>query len=142
MFLFLIGVAMGCAQPKKSDDYKVVRDEVMQFHGKVMEDQSIIVRNQMKMDTLLKDLEGLKEKFPVIDTAKEAITLKALIGSLARADEDMNDWMHQFEPDVSGKSNDEAVNYFHQEKKKIASIDSLYKKEIERSGNYLKNFNK
>jgi len=112
LFLFLIGVVLGCVQPKKTNDYKVVRHEVMQFHDVVMEDQGIIVKNQMKLDTLLKDLKGLKAKYSNVDTLQESTVLKSLIGDLVKADDDMNNWMHQFEPDITGKSNEEAVAYF------------------------------
>lgn len=137
-----MGVVVGCSQPKKTNDYKAVRDEVMQFHDEVMKDQGVIVKNQMKLDTLLKDLPSLKLKYPNIDTLQEAIALKSLIGNLVKADDDMNNWMHQFEPDVTGKSNEDAIVYFQAEKKKIAAIDSVYKQEIKTSGDYLKKFNK
>ncbi|MNY82604.1 hypothetical protein D3C86_2248100 [compost metagenome] len=58
------------------------------------------------------------------------------------AEDSMNDWMHKFEPDVTGKSNDEAIQYFEAEKAKIATIDSLYKVEIKVSGEYLSKFKK
>jgi GTPase involved in cell partitioning and DNA repair len=140
--LFFIGVVVGCSQPNKTNDYKSVRDEVMQYHDEVMKDQSVIVKNQMKLDTLLKDLEGLKVKYPNVDTLQEAIALKSLIGNLVKADDNMNNWMHQFEPDVSGKSNEDAIVYFQAEKKKISAIDSVYKVEIQTSNEYLKKFNK
>ncbi|MNY83295.1 hypothetical protein D3C86_2259730 [compost metagenome] len=54
----------------------------------------------------------------------------------------MNDWMHNFEPDVTGKSNEDAVQYFKDEKAKIAEVDSLYKKEIASSNAYLERFKK
>jgi PBP1b-binding outer membrane lipoprotein LpoB len=142
VFLFFIGVVVGCSQPKKTNDYKAVRDEVMQYHDEVMKDQSVIVKNQMKLDTLLRDLKGLKTKYPNVDTLQEAIALKSLLSKLVKADDDMNNWMHQFEPDVTGKSNEDAIAYFQSEKRKIAAIDSVYKQEIQTSGEYLKKFDK
>lgn len=137
--LFVSVAAMACA-PK--EDYKTVRDEVMKFHDVVMVDQSTVVGNQMKLDTLLKDLKGLKTRFPAVDTIKEKAAITALIADLTKAEDGMNDWMHKFEPDASGKSNEAAVEYFKAEKAKIAAVDSLYKKEIKLSGDYLKKFNK
>jgi hypothetical protein len=131
--------AMACTQ---KGDYKVVRDEVMKFHDVVMADHSKIVNNQMSLDTLLKDMKGLKAKFPELDTVKEKAAMTALIGKLSKAEDSMNDWMHQFEPDVTGKSNEAAVQYFETEKSKIAAIDSLYKIEIRSSGDYLNKFKK
>jgi len=126
----------------KEEDYKKVRDEVMAFHDEVMRDNGVIVNNQMKLDTLLHELNSLKLQFPEVDTLKEAATINSLIKELGDAEELMNDWMHKFEPDVTGKSNAEAVQYFRLEKARIAQIDSLYKKEIIASGLYLKKFKK
>lgn len=137
--LVLALMAIACTQ---NIDYKKERDEVMKFHDLVMGDQSVIVNNQMKLDTLLKDMKGLKLKFPDIDTLKEKETIKGLLTELTKAEDSMNDWMHKFEPDVTGKSNEESVKYFKAEKVKIEAVDSLYKKEIKSSGEYLSKFRK
>lgn len=137
--LLLAIVAMACTQ---TGDYKKERDEVMKFHDLVMGDQSVIVNNQMKLDTLLKDLKGLKTRFPEIDTLKEKATIQTLLKDLTTAEDGMNDWMHKFEPDVTGKSNEESVKYFIAEKAKIKAVDSLYKKEIKSSDAYLSKFKK
>lgn len=139
--VLIASVAVACNQ-KKETDYKVVRDEVMKFHDVVMADHGVIVNNQMKLDTLLKDLKGLKLKFPEVDTLKEKDAIATLIKDLTTAEDSMNDWMHKFEPDVTGKSNEVAVAYFNEEKAKIAAVDSLYKKEIGLSNAYLEKFKK
>ena len=127
-------LAVACA-PKQ--DYKAERDEVMKFHDVVMQDHGIVVNNQMKLDSLLKDLKGLKSSRPGLDTATARKEMEQLKSSLGAAEDKMNDWMHQFEPDVTGKSNEEAVKYFKGERVKIMHIDSLYKQEIKTSGAYL-----
>jgi len=137
--LAFVAIASACTQPA---DYKTERDEVMKFHDVVMEDHGILVDNQMKLDSMLKNLMALKQKFPAIDTAKEKVVLQISIESLNRAETLMNDWMHRFEPDVTGKSNEEAIKYFKAERVKIAKIDSLYKGQIKASNQYLSQFRK
>jgi len=127
-------LAVACALKQ---DYKAERDEVMKFHDVVMEDHGVVVNNQMKLDSLLKDLKGLKKSQPSLDTAAARKEMEQLKSSLGTAEDRMNDWMHQFEPDVTGKSNEEAIKYFKEEKVKITRIDSLYKQEIKTSGAYL-----
>lgn len=131
--------AVACQQVT---DYKTVRDEVIKFHDVVMADQGMIINNQVKLYMLLKDLKDHKAKFPALDTAKEKATIVAMMADLSKAEKDMNDWMHQFEPDVSGKSNAAAVAYFKAEMAKIVAIDSVYKKEIKHSNTYLRKFGK
>lgn len=140
---FIALIAAACTQQKNgTTDYKAVRDEVMKFHDVVMGDHSALVNNQMKLDTLLKNLSGLKIKFPDVDTVKEKQVMIAMVSDLSKAEDQMNDWMHKFEPDVTGKSNEVAVQYFQDEKKKIEIIDSLYKQEIKLSDDYLSKFKK
>ena len=140
---FIALIAAACTQQKNgTTDYKAVRDEVMKFHDVVMGDHSALVNNQMKLDTLLKNLSGLKIKFPDVDTVKEKQVMIAMVNDLSKAEGQMNDWMHKFEPDVTGKSNEVAVQYFQDEKKKIEIIDSLYKQEIKLSDDYLSKFKK
>ncbi|TCC97087.1 hypothetical protein [Pedobacter hiemivivus] len=137
--LFIAIGAIACTQ---KGDYKVVRDDVMKFHDVVMADHGKIVNNQMALDTLMKDIKGLKTKFPELDTLKEKTEINALLSKLTQAEDSMNDWMHKFEPDVTGKSNEAAIKYFESEKAKIAAIDSLYKSEIKLSDDYLSKFKK
>lgn len=132
-------VVIACTQ---SPNYKQERDEVMKFHDVVMEDHGTLVNNQMKLDTLLHDLPALKQKNPALDTAKEKMVMRATLDRLNKAEELMNDWMHKFEPDVTGKSNEDAVKYFKDEKTKIVKVDSLYKAEIKLSDTYLAQFKK
>lgn len=136
--ILLLIMALGACQP--AADYKAVRDDVMKVHDVAMADHGIIIGNQMRLDALLKDFKGLKTRFPDLDTLKEQKELNTLKSDLLRAEELMNDWMHQFEPDITGKSNEEAIKYFEAEKMKIAYIDTLYKQKIKISNTYLLRF--
>ncbi|WP_316841901.1 hypothetical protein [Pedobacter gandavensis] len=137
--MLLAVTAMACTQ---AGSYKKERDEVMKFHDVVMGDHSTIVNYQMKLDTLQQQMAALKTRFPEIDTLKEKENIQTLLKSLTKAEDSMNDWMHKFEPDISGKSNEEAIKYFQDEKAKIVAVDSLYKKEIKSSADYFLKFKK
>ncbi|MES2829318.1 MAG: hypothetical protein V4687_14245 [Bacteroidota bacterium] len=141
-FSLILGlIVLGCGQQKdKVRDYKVVRNEVILYHEQVMGSQPVVIQNQMRLDTLLKSMKVLSAKASQIDTLKEKIETQRLIQSLAEADDAMNHWMQQFEPDIEGKTNDQAVQYFIAEKAKVGKIDSLYRLQIKLSGDYLKRF--
>lgn len=138
--VLVLATAVSACKP--TVDYKSERDEVMKFHDVVMEDHGKLVDNQMKLDTMIKSLPALKQQFPAMDTLKEKGLMKETQGRLNKAEDLMNDWMHKFEPDITGKSNDDAVLYFKGERKKIAQIDSIYKAEIKSSDAYLSKFKK
>jgi len=135
--MFLLAGVIAC---KQSVNYKTERDEVMKFHDIVMEDQEKLTANQLKLDTLLKSLPALKKQFRTMDTLKEKVNMLETQAKLNKAEGLMNQWMQQFEPDISGKSNDEAVRYFRAERVKIGVIDSIYRVEIKTSTNYLARF--
>lgn len=129
----------GC---KTEPDYKIVRQQVMDLHDKVMGDAEQAVNNKMLLDSLSKfKLKEIKAMQPDLDTASAQKQISSLIGKLVQADEGMMDWMHNFQPDIEGKSNKEAIKYFKSEMVKIENLDKIYKKTLIESDDYLKNFN-
>lgn len=131
--------AVAC-QPKT--DVNTIKEETMKLHDVVMADHSKIIGNQMKIDTLLKNLGDLKTKFPTIDTAAEKIEMQKLMTDLVKAEESMNDWMHNFNGDFKNEADTAIYNYYKNEHDKIAKVDELYKSEIKKSDTYLAKFKK
>lgn len=127
---------------KPAVDYKQKREEVIKYHDVVMADAGQVVDKQMRLTAMLKDLAALKTKNPGLDTLVERDSILAVQARLNHADEAMNDWMHHFEPDVTGKSDAEAITYFEGEKVKIQRVDSLFKQEIKFADCYLSKFKK
>lgn len=136
-FLFL---ALAIASCKSQPDYKLSRDEVIKVHDVVMADQGKVVDHQMKIEEILKNLSALKANNPGIDTLREKDSLFLLRDRLVVAEEAMNTWMHEFEPDATGKSNEEAVAYFKAEQSKIEKVDTLFKAELKNADAYLSKF--
>jgi hypothetical protein len=141
LFLPLVIITSTISACKPTVDYKEKREEVIKFHDLVMADEGEVVDKQMRLKDMLKDLGGLKRKNPGIDTLVEKDSILAVQARLEAADNAMNTWMHHFEPDVTGKSNEVAVQYFEAEKLKIQKVDSLFKQEIKSANAYLRKFN-
>jgi PBP1b-binding outer membrane lipoprotein LpoB len=119
LFLF------GCAGKKVQK--QAVLDSILKVHDKVMNADDQLMKNQALLDSLLK-----QPKFAANDTAKAAsIKLNA-------AENAMENWMHQFDPEQKGKSDDESVAYFHDQKRQIMTIDSQVNAAIAESNRYLK----
>jgi hypothetical protein len=138
--LALLIVCFYSCKPKP--DYKDKRAEVIKYHDAVMADAGNVVDKQMQLGDMLKNLKALKAKNPTIDTIKEKDSILVVQARLSKADDAMNDWMHKFEPDVTGKSNEQAIAYFESEKVKIQRVDSLFKQEIKFADTYLSKFKK
>jgi hypothetical protein len=140
LILALLAITFFGCKPK--GEYKEKRAEVIKYHDAVMADAGNVADKQMRLSDMLKNLASLKAKNPMLDTLKERDSILAVQTRLSKADDAMNDWMHKFEPDVTGKSNSDAIAYFEAEKLKIRRIDSLYKQEISFADSYLSKFKK
>lgn len=139
---FLAIVAVGFASCTQKESYKAVRQEVLDEHDNIMMDTEMAFKNKMKLDTLALNLDSLKSIYTDIDTVNEKEQIIQLRNKLIQADDEMNTWMHQFDAELGEKSNEEALAYFEAEKKKVNSLDSLYKAVLKQSDDYLKKFKK
>src|ERR1700730_14335590 len=95
---FFIIIITGLALTSCSDNTqqeKNLLNELLKVHDKVMSNDELLMKNKMKLDTLIK----LKVK----DTVEKQ-QVKVLDTKLSSAEEAMENWMHKFEPDVNGKS--------------------------------------
>lgn len=135
-------IAIATISCKPKADVNKVKEETMELHDVVMANHGKIIDNQMKIDTLLKDLNDLKVKFPAIDTAVEKAEMTKLLENLVKAEESMNDWMHNFNADYQNKPDTAILNYYQKEYNKISKVDQLYKNEIKKSSTYLAKFKK
>jgi len=135
----IIIFAIAC---KPKADIKTIKADTMKLHDVVMANHSKIIDNQMKIDTLLRNLNDLKSKFPAVDTVNEKAEMMKLLADLVKAEESMNDWMHNFNGEFNSKTDAAIFNYYQKEHDKIAKVDQLYQTEIKKSNTYLSKFNK
>ena len=141
-FAVLTVIALALVSCKPQTDYKEKRQEVIKVHDVVMADQGKVVDKQMQLENMLKDLPAVMAKNPTIDSIKEKDSIIIVRDRLLKAEEAMNTWMHEFEPDVTGKSDEAAIAYFEAEKLKIEKVDTLFKQELKNADAYLSKFKK
>lgn len=136
-----LGLVVTFSACENKPDYKTVRKEVMDLHDKLMIDGELAIRNKMALDTLSKSgLRKLNQADAKIDTLIEQQAIASLVNKLNEADENMMDWMQLFKPEVDGKSNEEAIKYFQEEKVKLVKMDSLFKSALVQSDSFLKKY--
>jgi hypothetical protein len=122
--------------------YDKVRKQVLDLHDKVMADGGKAENYEMQFDTLLKSgLKQLKISQPSLDTAVARTQIQILNKNLGNADNQMENWMHAYNNNFKGKSDQETFHYFTAEKLKIAHIDSIYNETIKPAYNYLEKLN-
>jgi len=111
-----------------TQEEKNLLNDILKVHDKVMGKDEVLMKNQSHLDSLLKS--KLK------DTA-EKMNVKAIDLKVIAAQEAMEDWMGKFQPDMSGKSHDEVMKYYTDQKKQVAAVDSQVNVAIKESNKYL-----
>lgn len=119
---------------KTEPDSKAVRQEVLNIHDKLMVDGEKVIKNKMKLDTLL-----ASDKIKLSpDSAVQKQKIRDLITRLNAADEKMMDWMHFFKDDFKGKTAQEDLDYYKSEMVKIRTVEDSYIKVTRESDSVLK----
>ena len=122
---------------KTEPNAEAVRKEVLNIHDKLMIDGEKVVKNKMKLDTLL--LSDKLKKSPDSTAAKQQVS--DVIARLNAADEKMMDWMHFFKDDFKGKTEQEDLDYYKSQMIKIRDVEDGYIKVTRESDSVLKVYN-
>ncbi|WP_419802012.1 hypothetical protein [Mucilaginibacter sp.] len=138
--LLLMLVFAACKDSRKEE--KTLESQVMDLHEKVMADGETAMQNKMKMDTLLLKKDSIKTAFPSLDTAAENKNMRRLSSKIMQTDDAMSDWMNKYNPDFSGKSHQQIMDYLGQQKKQVSQINKQYDSVNQASGQYLLKFKK
>ncbi len=120
-------------------DYKEAQKQVLATHDKVMTDGGKGEDKEMQFNALLKSgLKKIKTSQPALDTAAARVQIISLNKKLSDADDQMESWMHAYNNDFKGKTDQETLDYFNDQKTKVAKLDSLYQSALKLSDEYLK----
>jgi hypothetical protein len=118
---------------KTEPDANVVKKEVLNIHDKLMMDGEKVVKNRIKLDSILKSGK--------IKSAEDSLKMANLINQLNKADERMMDWMHFFKDDFKGKNEQENMAYYKLQMIKVRAIEDQYIQVTKVSDSVLKNYN-
>ena len=114
-----------CSNDKAQE--KALLDDVIKLHDTVMGKDDKLMKNKMKIDTLLTTIKDTIAQQP----------LKKLSNGLVTAEGAMENWMQGFDPEQKGKTHDQIVSYLNDQKKQVAAIDSQINVAIKQSSEYL-----
>lgn len=132
---FVIGaMIIFFAACKTEPNAAAVRKEVLNIHDKLMIDGEKVVKNKMKLDTLLLS-DQLKKSS---DSTSSKQQVRDIIARLNAAEEKMMDWMHFFKDDFKGKTEQEDLDYYKSQMIKIREVEDGYIKVTRQSDSVLK----
>ena len=122
----LVALTLGACNNDKAQE-KALLDDVIKLHDTVMGKDEKLMKTKMKIDTLLINIKDTLAQKP----------LKTLSTNLVTAEEAMEKWMQNFDPEQKGKTHDQVVAYLNEQKKQVAAIDSQINVAIKQSSEYL-----
>ena len=112
-------------QKNAEDKQKVMIDEVMAVHDEVMPKMDDIMSLKSSLDSAIK-------------VSPDSAKAKKLYAALDVADNQMMDWMENYDSEsVKGKSEEEISRYFANQKTKITEVKVLTNKSIEEAEGFL-----
>lgn len=118
---------------KTEPDANAVKKEVLNIHDKLIMDGEKVVKNRIKLDSILKSGK--------IKSVEDSLKMANLINQLNKADERMMDWMHFFKDDFKGKNEQENMAYYKSQMIKVRAIEDQYIQVTKLSDSVLKIYN-
>jgi hypothetical protein len=119
-----VSILSACTDTKKQE--KDALNEVIKVHDEAMAKSEEAIKNKMLLDSLTK-VSALK------DTTKATV----VINNLSTADKAMEDWMHQFNADYTGKAHEEIMQYLADQKKKVVQVNNHLSAVVSQSNQFL-----
>jgi putative SOS response-associated peptidase YedK len=123
----LIACTFSACKDEKAEEKKTM-DDVIKIHDKVMGKSEMIVQYKATLDSLTKVTTDSVMMVKAVNLKKDLTT----------ADAAMEDWMHKFNPDFTGKSHTDVMVYLQDQQVQIKRVDSLITNAIDKTGKYLK----
>lgn len=117
IFIFIIFIALaGCNNHQKKQEEK--RKEVMQIHDEAMAKMDALHNYEVKSRNKAKLLRNNPLK------TDSANTYKNLTYSLVNAQENMMEWMHQYNIDSASNQNPNANEYLNKQKVLVQKVNT------------------
>jgi len=128
IIIILICCIFGACKDEKNEE-KTQQTALFKLHDGVMGKSEAVMKNKMAVDSLIKKGDP---------DMKKTARLLLLNVQLSAANDKMETWMHTFNPDYTGKSHTEVMEYLHNQRLTLLKIDSLMKSAVQQSNDYLK----
>lgn len=119
---------------------KELQSEVMGVHDSLMLKMEATMSNNSALSLIKSKLDSLKTINPGLDTTKISTEIKTVSAQLTAADDAMMKWMNNFNPDYTGKSKSEIIDYLKNQKLKIDSVKTLYQQSLSKSDSLLSKY--
>ena len=125
VFFTVICTVFLCACADKKAQEQAALDAVINVHDKIMGEDELLMKNKLLLDSLV------SKNTPAKDSAT------AWIGKVVLADSAMSTWMHNFDPDMKGKSHEQKMDYLGKQKQLVKLLYTQMNVALTGSHNFL-----
>jgi hypothetical protein len=132
-FLTLVALLSIFACNNDKEEQQKLQKVVIDKHDVLMAKMDSLTENQLRLDSITLKYKKIKAENPNLDSNTLIAKIDSAKNLLNNADEAMMNWMHQFNPDYTGKSSDEIFNYLKKQEQKIDSVKTLFDKSLTQS---------
>lgn len=127
LLLSFIAILSSCQNEKAAQEK--LQKEVLDTHDVIMARMDELNENQLQLDQLRNNFKNLNN----VDTIALDLSIDSVKSELAKADEAMMEWMHNFNPDYTGMSHQQVIDYLSDQRKGIDSVKVLFDQSLSRS---------
>ncbi|CAM3753251.1 hypothetical protein MUGA111182_07390 [Mucilaginibacter galii] len=113
-----------CTDTKKQE--KDALNEVIKVHDEAMAKSEQAIKNKMLLDSMGK-----------ANTPLQKTDINTIISNLTTTDKAMEDWMHQFNADYTGKTHEEVMQYLADQKKKVRQVNNQLAAAVNQSNQFI-----
>ena len=118
-----------CTVTKKQE--KDALEQVIKIHDEAMAKSEQAIKDKMVIDSIAK-----------ADNITDKPEIKAIVSNLSAADKGMEDWMHQFNADNTGKSHEQIMQYLADQQKQVAEVNQQLKTAVSNSSQFITTYKK
>ena len=129
----LLGLAatLGSCENEKAAQEKLQK-EVLEQHDSIMTKMDLLNEEQMQLDLIRNNFKNMND----VDTLALGLSIDSAKSELQNADDAMMEWMHNFNPDYTGMSHQQIIDYLNQQHKSIDSVKVLFDHALSKSKSF------
>ena len=139
LFIMIALTLQACNNNKQAE--QDLQKQVIAKHDSIMTNMDLLMLNKSKLNKISENLNLLKSKEPTLDTFDLKQNITNAKASLIATDDAMMNWMNNFNPDYTGKSHQEILDYLNNQKVKIDAVEKAFNQSISNSNSIILKYN-
>ena len=121
LLLVIVALLFSCTEKKQGNSHEKLMEGVMAVHDAVMPKMGDIMKYKKQIGEKIQELKTAGE-----EANQDAISkLQQVSDDLDASHKQMMDWMHEFNSDFEGMTEEDIAKYLNDEKAKIEQVGQL-----------------